>query len=286
MKLNSLIIIFTTLVTSLCYAQEFPDFPNNPVLDEADILSESQEHQLNARVKEFEKTTTMQIRLVTVKDVSPYETASLYTEDLYHYWKLGDKDKHNGLLMVIAQKIGKNSQDMKDYCRIMTGWGIVTIIPDHIVIDDIKHKYMMTKLPSQPYLAFDNSLDRIFQDVNTWKIQHPEDNTVKSEDDHTKAGIGESKAESASNSWLANNWGWLLLGGGGGIIFLMIGLAGGFSSSNSSYYSSSYNNTTSSSKTKKKDSSSSGCGSAGCGSSGCGGGGCGGGGCGGGGCGG
>jgi uncharacterized membrane protein YgcG len=294
--LTFLAIIFAT------HAHSFPDFPNKPVLDVANALSSSQEEALNNRVINFEKKTSMQIRLVIEKDVSPYKSASAYAEDLYHHWKLGDKDKHNGLLLVIAQRIGSNSEDMKDYCRIMTGWGIVTIIPDSVVIEDIKYKHMIPRLPSQPYLAFDNSLDRIFQDVEKWKVQHPEDNTVKNEslptgsEENIRSNVltsananvstdavvtveNQSEPNSEAGIWIEQNIGWLFLGTIG--VFAGIGLIMWFCSDNTSatYYRSSGNSK------KKSDSGctsgSSGCssGGGGCGSSGCGGGGCGGGGC-------
>ncbi|MEK7641661.1 MAG: TPM domain-containing protein [Patescibacteria group bacterium] len=155
-----------------------PDFPERPTLDQAEMLSTKQRDHLDARVQAFMDKTSMQIRLVTVVDTAPYPTASAYAEDLYHQWKLGNRSTHNGLLLVIAGSVGTNSHDMQHYCRIMTGWGIVRIIPDDAVIS-IKHEYMMARLPDQPFLAFNNTLDVLFARIEDWHSKHPNDKTIQ-----------------------------------------------------------------------------------------------------------
>jgi uncharacterized membrane protein YgcG len=267
------------------------------MLDLTSTMQSSQIQYLNQKVEDYEKKTGMEIRLVYVTDVSPYATASDYAMDLYHTWKLGDKLKHNGLLLVIAQNIGSPSNDMKDYCRIITGWGVTTIIPDDVVINDVKHGYMMPQLPQQPFLAFDNSLDRLFYHIDEWRANHPDDMTVNSE-------------ESESGVWI-----WILAFVVILVIVMLIVFSGsGDSEKSSSSMYSSYDDTKkknsrssySSGSSSSSSSSSSGCSSSGstyiyvdsgssssssssgcssssssssCGSS-CGGGGCGGGGCG------
>jgi uncharacterized protein len=260
-----------------------PSFPKVPVLDEAGIIPAVQEQALNTRVVEFEKKTSMQIRLVTQTDVSPYATTSAYAEDLYHVWKLGDKNKHNGLLLVISQRIGSPSEDMKDYCRIMTGWGIVTMIPDEKVAL-IKRENMTPRLPSQPYLAFDNALDKLFIAIEEWKSQHPEDNTAKNEAWKPDAPSEQNSASAVSSTTQDEDSGFRFfiivvvgLGLFGALIFFFCSLFSTSSSSSSTYYRSS--------EKRKNDSGSSGCsgGFTGCSSGGDGGCGGGGGGCGGGG---
>lgn len=207
-RVLSLFIIMCTNV----YGVRLLDFPKKPVLDQAGILESKQEEYLNQRVADFMDQTSMEIRLVTVDDVSPYPTASAYAEDLYHKWKLGDKDKHNGLLLLIARHIGSDSVDMKDYCRIMTGWGIVTIIPDSVVIEDIKHGHMMPQLPHQPFLAFDNSLDRIFEDISSWKKNNPADTTIVGKNVPIRVERGSRVDISTSSPTSSSNlpWGWII----------------------------------------------------------------------------
>jgi len=206
----------TTIITWMFIGSalgQFPNFPSRPVLDEANTLSKSQVTYLNEKVEAFETLTGMEIRLVIMKDVSPYETASAYTTKLYHHWKLGDKEKHNGLLLLIAQKIGGDSHDMKDYCRIMTGWGIVSIIPDTMV-RSIKQQFMTTKLPSQPFLALDNTLDQLFTIIKNWRENHPEDNTVTPQIDIQDEP---QKSEDTDLTWL-----WWLISIAVGIIIIIL----------------------------------------------------------------
>jgi uncharacterized membrane protein YgcG len=168
-------------------------YPSEPILDQAHMLTSDQKDALTKKVNDFGQKTGMYIKLVTVDDVSPYGTVSDYTKDLYHNWELGDPVKHNGLMLVIGRKIGSSSHDMKDYCRIMTGWGTMKMLPDDFIITTVKHGLMMPHLPDDPYTAFDGSLDALFQKITEWNTANPDNDVINhfaTTDPSTSSSLG------------------------------------------------------------------------------------------------
>lgn len=284
MKILTLILGCFVCLHTLAYQAEFPSFPSKQVLDKADLLNDKQEKHLAQKVAQLEQETSMQIRLVTVPSVTPYPTASEYTIDLYQHWKLGDRDKHNGLLILVTQQIGKKSTDMRDYCRIMTGWGTMIVIPDSIVVNDIKRNHMIPNLPHQPFRAFDESLDRIIPIIKQWQKDHPRDNTVKPDKEMVEQKPSANVEVDTNDTSIPIPIAVMIIVGAllGGVV-----LIGALSKSNNPYTQSTssynYNNSAAPKKKDNKKSNDSGCsggacggGSSGCGGSGCGGGGCGG----------
>jgi hypothetical protein len=238
LKMRSLFLLFLLLSGVLNAANVIPR-PDVKVWDPDNILTQSQEFQIS-KISEIDGLDVM---VVTVKDLTPYESASSYAQDLYKEWKLGSSSNRNGLLIVAAQK-APHSNDQRDLCRIMTGWDTMEFLPDSVVIYKIKHEKMMIHLPQKPFEAVLGALDGVIEN-----IKKPEEVKAESEGVH---------------------WAWWFLGGIL-VFFVILIIWAANSSSGSGYHSRS---------SSSSSSSSSSCGSAGCGGGGCGGGGCGGGGCG------
>jgi uncharacterized protein len=102
-------------------AQNYPAEPGNYVTDETGTLTQEQQTTLNTKLKAFEDTTTNQIFV--------YMTASLngqnlenHCEEIFHNWKIGQKDKNNGVLIAVF------IDDHK--FRIQTGYGLEGQLPD------------------------------------------------------------------------------------------------------------------------------------------------------------
>lgn len=173
------LFVTATLLTFFARAQ-FPDMQDDPVMDNAHVLTKPEISALNEKIKAFEEETSMHIKIVTVDDISKnYLTVSDYTKALYHHWQLGDPNKHNGLMIVFGKKIGAASTDMKDYCRIMTGWGTMKILTDDYVIKTVKHQLLMPHLPNDPAQGFNLALDSMFQTIRNWNKDHPHDLTAQ-----------------------------------------------------------------------------------------------------------
>ena len=89
--------------------------------DSADILSPSTISQINAMGRNLERQSGAQVVVVTVETTEGL-SASDYANQLFNSWGLGDKNKNNGVLILIVT-------EQKDYW-IMQGDGIKSIVSD------------------------------------------------------------------------------------------------------------------------------------------------------------
>lgn len=105
---------------SITYAAEIP-YLTGRVNDNAQILSENTRKSLGETLKEHENKTTNQIVILTVASLEG-ETIEDYANKVFNDWKIGQKDKNNGILMVVVP----NERRM----RIEVGYGLEGILPD------------------------------------------------------------------------------------------------------------------------------------------------------------
>lgn len=100
-----------------------PDYPEpiGYVNDFAGILSPETEVKLNRLIGDLEKQTTAQVAVATVESISP-ETVEIYTNKLFEKWGVGQKEKDNGVLILVAV--------MERKTWIEVGYGLEGAIPD------------------------------------------------------------------------------------------------------------------------------------------------------------
>ena len=175
-KLLVVVLICSVSFAASCTSEgnnpDVPGFPERPVLDNAEMLSDSEEGDLNQKVESFETRSGMQIRILTVKSVAPFPTASEYSQLVYTTWKLGDSVKRNGLLVVITKAVGSGKPEPRDFSRIMTGWGTTQILPDEEV-KQIKHQYLVPDGVSNTYAGLNTTLDVLFGRILQWQEKNP-----------------------------------------------------------------------------------------------------------------
>ena len=80
--------------------------------------------KLTEIIREFEKKTTNQIAIVSIKSIGEYKDFDKYAIDLSNYWGIGQKDKDNGLSIVFSKTLKR--------IRISTGIGTEKILTDEI----------------------------------------------------------------------------------------------------------------------------------------------------------
>ncbi len=102
-----------------------PDFPQltGRVVDEAEILNTTQEAKLAARLESHEKETTNQVVVATLSSLRGYAIAD-YGYQLGRHWGIGQKDKNNGVLLIVAPNERK--------VRIEVGYGLEGDLTDAI----------------------------------------------------------------------------------------------------------------------------------------------------------
>lgn len=126
-KIQLILIIFIIKAFGTgAFAQTFPEKPNPPRLvnDFADVLSASEENNLEQKLVRLNDTTSTQIAIVTINTYGDYDRAQ-YTFELANQWGVGQAGKNNGVLITIA------ISDRKYFTA--TGYGAEGALPDAII---------------------------------------------------------------------------------------------------------------------------------------------------------
>jgi uncharacterized protein len=102
-------------------APETPASPRDYVTDLADVVSPEIQARLNAYLQELEQKTTAQVLVLTIQSLEG-RSIEEFAFAVKEQWKLGQKGKDNGVLIVVAV------QDRK--YRLEIGYGLESILPD------------------------------------------------------------------------------------------------------------------------------------------------------------
>jgi uncharacterized protein len=116
-----LAVLGLLLSTGLAFAA--PKFPplSGRVVDSANLLSPQAEAQLTAELEGLETRTGRQLVVATIPDLQGYEIED-YGYQLGRAWGIGDKDRDDGALLLVAP------QDRK--VRIEVGYGLEPVLTD------------------------------------------------------------------------------------------------------------------------------------------------------------
>ena len=121
----ALFVLFL-LPVSFAFAStpEPPAVPRDYVVDLAGVMDDNVKIQLNALLHELEQKTTDQVLVLTVQSLDGEEIRSFGLKTAGR-WKLGQKGKDNGALLIVAV------QDRK--YTIEVGYGLESVLPDSLV---------------------------------------------------------------------------------------------------------------------------------------------------------
>ena len=92
------------LFGSIAYAV-LPPVPSKPaqyVVDLADIIDDNIELNLNTYLRELEQKTTAQVVILTILSLEGESLEDFSISTAHDRWKIGQKDKDNGVLIVIS----------------------------------------------------------------------------------------------------------------------------------------------------------------------------------------
>lgn len=107
----------------------FPELTGR-VVDQADLLSPEQEASLTAQLETHEVSTSNQVVVVTIPSLEG-QPISDYGYQLGRHWGIGQRDKNNGVLLIVAV------DDRK--MRIEVGYGLEAALSDGVASDIIQH---------------------------------------------------------------------------------------------------------------------------------------------------
>ena len=121
----SIICLLLLSAVIVAYAVEIPVPPPDPVVDLAGIVDGSIATKLNSYLRELDNKTSAQVAILTIKSLEGQSLEDFSITVAHDKWKLGQKGKDNGVLILVALA-------EKKY-RIEIGYGLEGILPDSLV---------------------------------------------------------------------------------------------------------------------------------------------------------
>jgi uncharacterized protein len=129
------LIIFCSLLlcSVIAFAQDFPERSATLVTDYTNTLSADDKQKLESKLVAFNDSTSTQIAVVIMKSTGSYDIND-YGQQLLRKWGIGQKEKNNGILVIVAISDRKMA--------IQTGYGAEGPLPDvltqRIIQNDMK----------------------------------------------------------------------------------------------------------------------------------------------------
>jgi uncharacterized protein len=123
MRIASVVALVASLLVGAVLPAAALDFPalTGRVVDQAGILDASTRTALTAKLAALEAKTTDQLVVATVRSLEGTSVED-YANRLFREWKLGQKDKNNGVLLLVAPNERK--------VRIEVGYGLEGTLTD------------------------------------------------------------------------------------------------------------------------------------------------------------
>ncbi|MFT8321813.1 MAG: TPM domain-containing protein [Bacillus sp. (in: firmicutes)] len=142
--LFALFFLCFTSVNALAASSDIPKAVGDIyVQDFANLLNESEKQELNQIGRSIEDQTTAQVAVLTVKTIGD-QSIDEYANEAFRQYGLGNREKNNGLLLVIA------TQEKK--VRIEVGYGLEGRIPDGKagrILDEYTLPYLKNQEPNK-----------------------------------------------------------------------------------------------------------------------------------------
>lgn len=118
---NRWLLLLLLLACGIAAAE--PKFPplSGRVVDGAGLLDPAAMNRLDAQLSAFERASGIQLVIATLPDLQGYEIEE-FGYQLGRFWGIGQKDKNNGVLLIVAQAERK--------VRIEVGYGLEGTLTD------------------------------------------------------------------------------------------------------------------------------------------------------------
>lgn len=174
--LRELMVMLFAIAATALFAQEIPEKPYPPRLvnDFAGMLSRQETNALENKLVAFNDSTTTQIAIVTVNDLSGYEIKD-YTQRLAEKWGIGQKGTNNGIIILVKPK----TEASRGEVAIEPGYGLEGAIPDIICAQIIDYEIIPAFRNGKIYEGLDKAVDIL---MALARGEFPADSIIKKND--------------------------------------------------------------------------------------------------------
>ncbi len=150
------IIIFLLLILNFLNADISQYFPKleGRVIDEANLLSPEVKKDINNILKNEENKSSNQIVVVILNSLNDYSIEE-FSYQLGRFWGIGQKDKNNGVLLVVSMK--------EREIRIEVGYGLEGALTDKISHEIINYTIKPNFKASQYELGILKAVNEIIK---------------------------------------------------------------------------------------------------------------------------
>jgi len=104
---------------------QVPPLPPNPVVDLAGIVDDAVQSKMDRYLRRLEQKTSAQVAVLTIPTLQGQSIEEFSITVAHDKWKLGQKGKDNGLLLVVALK--------EHRYRFEVGYGLEGLLPDSLL---------------------------------------------------------------------------------------------------------------------------------------------------------
>jgi uncharacterized protein len=118
-------LLYLCLVIGIGCANAQPAQEHTWVLDQEALFTPEQIQQLDALVKEHERSTTNEIAIITTASIEPHERMLDYAVKIGNTHGVGKKEKDNGVVVIVSRTLRETF--------IATGHGTEQILSDEQV---------------------------------------------------------------------------------------------------------------------------------------------------------
>src|ERR1700723_1933943 len=113
-------VAFVCCLVTAAFALDFPQLTGR-VVDQAGVMSADSRSAIKAKLKGLEDKSGIQLVVATVKSLQGSDIET-YANELFRAWKLGQAQKNNGVLLLVAPNEHK--------VRIEVGYGLEGTLTD------------------------------------------------------------------------------------------------------------------------------------------------------------
>jgi uncharacterized protein len=129
-----LLIFVAILASAICaYAETIPPKPERYFNDYAGVVSRGAAERLNTQLAQFERDTSNQVMIAVYRKMQSESSIEDYAQRIAQTWQVGQKDKRNGVVLVVFLDDRKSS--------IQVGYGLEGALPD-VTAYDIRERHM------------------------------------------------------------------------------------------------------------------------------------------------